>query len=182
MRIRLVIFLLILFISFNIVGCQNTEDQKDMTTDRVDQSDQNTEEILIQGTKNDPREDFITKMGGFEIDTDSDGIAEKIELYTLAERDSNGDMMWDDGQNWLLVVTDEEQYYPLLQQYVQLGEVYFSVWYDDDQKPVINVLVKTSAGVDIANYCYDTDEMAYKEESIYKTGGINFMFSSIPNY
>jgi hypothetical protein len=43
------------------------------------------------------------------FDLDGDGEQEQIEMYVNAEQDEKGEYMWDDGQNWLLVVKDGDQ-------------------------------------------------------------------------
>jgi hypothetical protein len=40
----------------------------------------------------------MTKLDEFNYDLDSDNSEEKIELYTAAGRNENGEMLWDDGQ------------------------------------------------------------------------------------
>jgi hypothetical protein len=140
---------------------------------------------IIQATQKDPKKDkaeMITKLSDFALDLDDDGLEEKIELYTTAGKSEDGSMIWDDGQNWLLLIEDGDNYYPLFQEYVQLGTVYFNIWYDDKKTPKINVIVSTDAGLNVINYTYDKEQNGYISEKIYDAGNIQFMFSSIPNY
>lgn len=164
--------MLILMISFSLISCQNT-------WDIFDSEDQPTN--IIGVTEVDPRAGMATLLDDFTLDIDKDGSEEKIELYTAAERDKNGEIMWDDGQNWLLVVVDGNEYYPLLNQYVQLGVVYFTVWEDED-KLQITVIINTGANQNIANYTYNKEKNVFTEELIFDTGGVNAMYSSIPWY
>lgn len=53
-----------------------------------------------------------------------------LELFVRAERDANGEIMWDDGQPWSLIVREGEDVFRLLDAlYVQLGQVdYWASW------------------------------------------------------
>ena len=184
MRLRFFSFFLIVILSISIVGCKEIENQSELQTNDsvVQEDDKNIGTSTIQGTQLDPREGMRTRLSHFTLDLDGDGVDENIELYTAAERHEDGSIIWDDGQNWLLHIVDENTYYPLFQQYVQIGEVYYSVWFEDDEMPIISVLVKTGAGMKLVNYTYVNAEKGYKSEPIYDTGGINLMFSSFPAY
>lgn len=168
MKTHWIILLLITIISFSSFGCQN-------------KGNPSTE--VIHAIQTDPREEnMATKLNEYSLDFDGDGALEKIELHTAAGRAEDGNMLWDDGQNWLLLVEDGKEYYPLLHQYVQLGVVYFTIWYDDKGTPKITVILETGANLSFFNYYYDREQQGYKVENIYDSGGINYIFSSIPNY
>lgn len=143
-------------------------------------------EIIKSVTPADPRigsgREITTVLNSFEVDLDGDGVNEKIELYTSAERDDDGEMMWDDGQLFLLMVSKGDAIYPLLNEYVQLGQVHFNVWYDVENRPVINTMILTGAGFSMYNYTYDKEEGGFVMNEVYNSDGINLMFSSIPSY
>ncbi|MGE5678904.1 MAG: hypothetical protein ACM3ZR_12690 [Pseudomonadota bacterium] len=125
----------------------------------------------------------MTLLTEFSADLDMDNSEEKIELYTAAGRDENGEMVWDDGQNWILAVRDGEKAYPLLSQYVQLGSVYFTVSNKGaDQIPNITVIVPTGASFSITGYSYDKEGDCYKGELLYRSADDNWLYSSIPGY
>jgi len=125
----------------------------------------------------------MTKLREFSTDLDLDNIEEKIELYTAAERHENGEMLWDDGQNWVLVVRDGEKSYPLLSQYVQLGVVHFTVSdRGKDKLPNITVIVPTGASFSIMDYIYNEEKNGFGEELIYESKDTNWIYSSIPGY
>jgi hypothetical protein len=180
-------------LSFNLLGCQDEKDTSMLEqplmssapplSKPVDKEYSNVN--IIQATQKDPKKDkveMVTKLSDFTLDLDEDGLEEKIQLYTTAGRAEDGSMAWDDGQNWLLLIEDGDNYYPLFQKYVQLGTVYFNIWYDEKKTPKINVIVSTGAGLNVINYTYDKKENGYLSEKIYDAGNIEFMFSSIPNY
>ncbi|NLK72943.1 MAG: hypothetical protein GX285_08000 [Clostridiales bacterium] len=125
----------------------------------------------------------MTKLDEFTYDLDLDGSEEKIELYIAAERDENGELMLDDGQNWLLTVLDGENAFPLLSEYVQLGSVYFTVSNSsEDEVSNINVIVSTGAGYTQKSYSFNSDKDGYVGGIVYSSEDHNFLFKSIPSY
>ena len=55
----------------------------------------------------------LTLLERMYIDLDNDTKDESIELYTSARRGKDGLMEWDDGQLWLLLVTDGGKGFPI---------------------------------------------------------------------
>lgn len=207
MKFRYFILLVIVIFSFNLFGCQNyeenskesmstltsnpiskltsKEDEEEAQEESPIENDEIKDVIIIQGTQTDPRDERIkmgTKLGEYSIDLDGDKVEEKIELHTTASRHDDGDMLWDDGQNWLLLVEDQDKYYPLFEEYVQLGGIYFNVWYDSKETPIITVIISAGSHIKLVNYSYNEELQGYKSENIYDESGINFMYSSIPYY
>ena len=84
---------------------------------------------LVEAVQVDPREELRwLSLSEYEGDLDGDGSPEYLELLVRADRSpDDGEIIWDDGQPWLLLVTDGLDYYPMFDQYVQLGVVYFDV-------------------------------------------------------
>lgn len=75
----------------------------------------------------------LTLLDEYAFDFDRDKVDEKISLYTAAQRDDDGEIMWDDGQRWLFVVQDTEKDYILFDGWVQLGGITsFTYTVDDD--------------------------------------------------
>jgi hypothetical protein len=114
---------------------------------------------------------------------DADSQEEAISLYTAAQRDSRGEIMWDDGQKWLLLVKDENNYYSLFQEYVQLGSVYFTVaGIENRPTPQITMLVSTGSNLSLTNYAYTQANGGYEKVTAYNSGSINSLFTSFPYY
>ncbi len=130
-----------------------------------------------------------TEISRYTGDVDADGIDENVILTTSAERDENGEVLWNDGQNWLLYVDDREGSYVLLNNFVQLGNVYFEVfdyYTDNGTKPCINVITSTSAGFSLKNFSFSKDKGGFEETVLYDANnaakaGINRRFTSIPD-
>ncbi len=139
---------------------------------------------IIKAITADPRTaNYQTKLEQFSFNMDSDAAEESIELYTTASRGLDGDVLWDDGQKWLLVIADKNRYYSLFDEYVQLGSVYFNVaTIGEDQTPCIEVLVQHGCGRKIIDYVYDKKTDSYIENIIYETDDRNESYTSIPAY
>jgi hypothetical protein len=126
---------------------------------------------------------IMTKLDEFSYDLDLDNSEEKIDLYTAARRNEKGEMSWDDGQNWLLVVWDGDKAYPLLSEYVQLGSVYFTVSNNGvGEVSNINVIVHTGAGFSLKTYAFNKDRGGFIGESVYNSKDTNFIHTSMPGY
>ncbi|MFY9174518.1 MAG: hypothetical protein WAO24_04135 [Peptococcia bacterium] len=141
------------------------------------------ENNYVLATSKNPKEGGSwTELAHSSLDLDLDGQEDVIALYTAAERDNNGELMWDDGQNWLLLIKSGENYYPLLNEYVQLGSVYFSAFTDLEEQPKVFVLINTGAGIIAKEYAYEAEKQGFREKLVYQAEGINLLGSSFPAY
>ncbi len=122
-----------------------------------------------------------TSLALYTDDLDGDGGSETVELLTAAQRDRKGEIMWDDGQNWLLLVEDGDKVYPLFAGYVQLGSLYFTVNQTEDGGHEIIALHTAGAGFNLSRYTW-AGETGYAKSAIYDAGAINQMFTSFPGY
>ena len=176
MRTQLWVLDMLLAMSLVLSGCQ--VGRSDTTTDP------DTEQMIIQGCEIDPRSDASwTKIEEFEFDLTNDGQTDFIGLYTMAAQDAKGNFMWDDGQQWLLMVQAGDKFYPLLAEYVQLGNVYFTVSQEmEDLKSKITVLVPTGANLKLESFTYDVEQQGFVQEMLYDSPEDNFLYNSIPAY
>lgn len=115
------------------------------------------------------------------LDIDGDGEEEEIELYVNAGKMDNGQFAWDDGQNWLLVVKDGEETYPLFDDYVQLGSIDFGTT-TFDGKPGIVMLKTQHADKIVQQFTYDKNEKGYRKETVYKKENVNDHFNQNASY
>jgi hypothetical protein len=109
---------------------------------------------------------------------DDDGNEESIELYTSAQKDSKGEIMWDDGQKWLLLVRDEDKDYVLFDDFIQLGDLEFWLYTENEGKYHISTLIPASAGLSFTDYTYDEEKNVFVKKDVYKASGINLIYSS----
>lgn len=131
----------------------------------------------------------LTEVSVYTGDVDSDGEDERIVLATGAERDKNGEFLWNDGQNWALYIEDTTGIYVLLDKYIQAGAAYFEVadyYMSDGTVPKVSVTVTSGAGFSLTAYTFSEEKSGFVEERIYDTGsvteaGINRRYSSYPD-
>lgn len=123
---------------------------------------------MILSTPTDPRVNMGQRLRGFSYDLDGDGAVEEIQLY---KRD----------ENWLLVVADGSEYYPLFQGRIQTGNLYFGVW-KQDKTPFVCCAVISAGNAMLQNYVYDSDGKGYRILEGFDSGGINLLYNSIPGY
>ena len=186
-NLKKTLLLLVLILSFILVGCHQQESSIPVQSEKVEKSVEN-EKIEVENQKvikivqEDPSVDISTKLSEFSIDIDEDGVAEKIVLYTSAERDTEGVMMWDDGQQWLLVVEKDTEYYTLFKGYIQLGQGYCEVYYDVSNTLNIDFIISTSMGIKITTFIYDKEQSVFIEKASYNSVEQNKIFSTIPSY
>lgn len=178
MRKFYLVMLIIFMGGLIVTGCQNNEPGPS----GVEQPKDQPELIKAVAYESLPT-DTLTLLDQFSCDLDLNGVPEEVALYTAAGRHENGEMMWDDGQDWLLVVRDGDRAYPLLSEYVQIGAVYFTVSRGGlDGLPRITAIVSTGAGLGLRTYIWDGDQDAFIEETGYSSPDDNFLFNSIPSY
>lgn len=138
--------------------------------------DENGKSHIVQVDKVDVS--HLTLLDEYIFDFNGDKTDEKISMYTAAERNSNGEIMWDDGQEWLLVVQGTDKDYVLFDDYVQLGSINFFVYTIDDKFYVDTMQVGT-ASLAHKTYAYDKDSNSFKITVQYTTSGnVNMLHSS----
>lgn len=176
-QVSYIVLFTFLFIIFN--GCKNSE-QNSIPS----QSENKVENRLIEAISSKSIDiKGMTKLDEFSYDLDLDNSEEKIELYTVAGRNEKGEMMWDDGQSWLLIVWDGEKAYQLLSEYVQLGSVYFTVSNNSVvEVSNINVIVQTGSSFSLKTYAFNKDRGGFAGGAVYNSKDDFFVHTSIPSY
>lgn len=140
-------------------------------------TDNKVEEIVINPSEKVNIQD-LTLLDEYDFDFDNDGNEEKIAIYTAAQKDSNGVIAWDDGQDWLFAVHDTDKDYVLLDEYVQLGNIDFFVYTIDDDFHIATVDGRT-ASLKLTIYRYDKENESFMMSTPYKTSGdVNLIKSS----
>ena len=122
----------------------------------------------------------LTLLDNTTVDISGDGKEETIELYTTAQRDSKGEIMWDDGQKWFLIVKDKDKEYVLFDEYVQLGTLEFWV-YDSRGESHIVTLQTGSAVLKLSDYVYDSGKDCYMKKDIFNPEYLNVIYDSTIN-
>jgi len=112
---------------------------------------------------------ILFKSSGFALEKDGEST---VELFVKAEQ-YKGEIAWDDGQSWYLIVRDGDSAFKLLDNvYVQLGQVdYWAYWSYDEDAPHLLVMVRQGAGIEEFNFTYDRDKDVFYRETVFKTEG-----------
>ncbi|MBO5059990.1 MAG: hypothetical protein J6C82_03660 [Clostridia bacterium] len=127
-----------------------------------------------------------TILGDFSTSITKKGVKDRIVLGTSAQS-KNGEMMWDDSQYWTLAVITEHGAYNLFSERMQ-GYVYTEVseaFIQGVATPVITAYIFSGTDRDIRNYIFEDGVFVEYQEYTTKqfsTGGINNLYSSIPEY
>lgn len=135
------------------------------------------ESKMITATKENPIGDDWTILGevGLVIE---DEFAD-IYLATEARRGDDGYMLWDDSQDWALVVVGEENNYVLFDSNIY-GKAYIDVE-TIDNLPRITLVTTSSFGPSVTRYTY-SEGAFYQEELIIPDANGNNIYSSFPDY
>lgn len=145
-------------------------------------SDQEEKAELIKKSDKSVIEDSWSVLS--EYDFELDGKEAKVTLASEAQRDSDGIIMWDDSQRWVLEVLTGEDIYTLFDGRVSLGNVYFDVIerYSDsgDALPAVIMYSISGANTEISEFTYG--EKGFVKKGVYEENGINRMYSSMPEY
>lgn len=122
--------------------------------------------------------DGLTTLDEYIIDFNEDGHDEKISMYVAAERGPDGEIMWDDGQRWVLVIHGENKDYVLYDDYVQLGTINFSVLTNDDDFYITTTSIRT-ASFTVNQYKYNMENDSFEKALPFAIdGNVNMLYSS----
>ena len=151
----------------------------EIITKGVDMGNDNSDDNGIAFATDKLPTDNLTLLDSYIVDIDQDGSDETIALYTSAEKDSKGEIMWDDGQNWLLIVQGKDKDYILFNDYLQLGNIKFHVYTSDDILH-INTVETTTAGIKVSDYKFDNGTNRFLIEVPFRTSdNVNLLHSSM---
>lgn len=143
-------------------------------------SDEESEDIVIKATDKVNVRD-LTLLDSAKIDFDEDGTEETIELYTVAER-YNGEIAWDDGQNWMLVVRDTDKDYVIFDDYIQLGGISFYAYFEDEEF-VIATTQSGTASLRLIEYRFNKESNSFVGSISFSTkGNVNMLHQAPLKY
>lgn len=97
---------------------------------------------------------------------DAEGKEGVVQLYVNADQTEDGDFAFDDGQDWMLVVNDGENTYPLFDDYVQLGTIDF-IDTNFDGYPGLLIMTKAGGTTKLQKAIYQQEEKKFELETIY---------------
>ncbi|WMM25068.1 hypothetical protein RBU61_19400 [Tissierella sp. MB52-C2] len=126
--------------------------------------------------------DDLTLLDSSKIDYNNDGSEETISLYTVAGKGPDGQIAWDDGQNWTLVIQGSDKDYVLFDDYIQLGSLHFYAYFEDEDF-VVTTVQSGTANLKLTEYRFDKE----KDEFIgtvrfVTTGNVNMIHQAPLKY
>ena len=103
----------------------------------------------------------------------------KLSLYVNAQKDADGYFMFDDGQDWLLIMETASGDYPLFpRQFVQLGKVSCTSLIDTSDVYHVLVTIKQSAAYAVYDCVYNSEKQAFERVILFDFSGINLIGGS----
>lgn len=112
----------------------------------------------------------------------ADDKSAALSIYVKAEVSDSGEFLFDDGQDWLVLMETSSGDYPLFpRQYVQLGGVSCAVFNDyagDETVSHVVVTVRQTAGYQIYDCVFDSEKAAFAAVPVYDAQAVNFIAAS----
>jgi len=175
MKNRIIPYALLLFITIPLlVSCQQNSKPPTSDEEPIVEWITSVDSIDLDGMN------LISQTDNLYFVADSNA---KISLYVRAEKNDDGEFVFDDGQDWLLVVETSFGYFPLFPRaYLQLGRIDYTVFnaYSGNAYDIFHVLVTKTQGAGIEMYeaIFNSDEQAFQVTPVYQYKNINYMGSS----
>ena len=196
MKKRLFILTLILSL-FLVNGCSffeqeepnvENEPQSSMPADtQVTEEPEDERKTEIDITSSPVNVEGYEALSKCMYDVINNGNEDTITLYTSAQRDMTGEMLWDDTQEWVLQVETDNGVYDLYDERIH-GRAYLNVsdYYNDaTEQKVISLYIAGKSFNEIREYYFEEgkfiEEIAYTTDDNAKEG-IGTLYSSIPDY
>lgn len=139
------------------------------------EQEEKLEYVHLSGDKLDTSD--LTLLDSKKVDLDRDGEDESIEMYTTAQRYDNGEIAWDDGQKWFLIIKDEDGEFVLFDDYIQLGALEFWVFTSKDDYHIAT-LQTGSATFKLSDFKYDNKEKGFVKKDIFNPDYLNVIYNS----
>lgn len=159
-----------------LTGCNNKPQKQAPVTE----PDAKTQETEIPETPKTPEKiaheiSSTVDTSGFGVvdeidyDFDSDGTDDKLQLLATSFEKVDGELLLDDGTNWMITVTTANGTYKLFEEFVQLGvpQVDVANFYNDNIEKAIILTLDTRTGKSVTHYTF-SDGVFY-EELVYST-------------
>lgn len=138
--------------------------------------DPNDKTVISQSEKFDT--EHLTLLDSYIIDIDEDGEEENITMYTRAEKDKNGNIMWDDGQDWMVLVEGKDKDYILFNDYVQLGTIQLFIYTIDNDFYIATIQTGT-ANLKMTEYKFNRESKEFEATVNFNTSGnVNMLHST----
>ena len=120
----------------------------------------------------------LNRFSKYELDIDKDGQEESIEVYCQGTVGANGDYLFDDGQEWALILRKGKEMYPLFEKsYIQLGKLEYTAYIDYDDYERIHIIVAYKTGANIIYYdcTFDEESGNIFRQQVYEASNISIL-------
>lgn len=98
----------------------------------------------------------------------------KVQLFTDAKVDEDGQIMWDDGNVFTALLKVDQEYYKLMDaQRLQIGQPQLDVFTLSDDYPVVIMTTATTASYETDKFYFDKDKLVKEHTACYE--GINYI-------
>lgn len=176
-----ILIMVILALTLVTFGCTNSvespEPNESIEEPIEEPIEEHIERIIIQPTDKIDI-DNLTILDEFEFDFDQDGQMENIRMLTAAGRGPDGEIAWDDGQDWTLIVQDSDKDYVLVDEYVQLGRIDFNIFTIDEEFYIACYSART-ASLSLNLFKYDRENDSFIMTNEYNaSGNVNMIKTS----
>lgn len=166
---------------YNIISIQTNEVVAEIM--EAGQEEENTEIITeeINSIENFDTSD-LTMLDSYSVDIFGDEVEETISMYTDAKKDPEGNIMWDDGQRWILAVEASDKSFILIDDYFQLASIEYFVYTIDDEF-YISTVSSGTANLTMTNYRYNGENDSFKKVIESDTSGnVNMIHKSLSGF
>ena len=143
-----------------------------------EKQEENDNTLIITESKETVDVTLWTLIESSMYDVTGDVVIDQINLYTSAVKDEAGNIMWDDGQYFLVSLNDGERTFILFNERVQIGRVYYSIFNSDENG--LFVTVSTFAGISFIEFTYSQEEKYFISKTVFETGDINIIHNTLP--
>jgi hypothetical protein len=121
-----------------------------------------------------------TVIDSVRFDVDGDGADEGIQLLATVERNERGELLWEDGHHWAVIVADDSVRYPLFERFLPRVRAELLVLRQDaDDAPVIVVRTTPTSctpeeqtfALSVAKFTFDRVRGGFVEEAEVEASG-----------
>ena len=120
----------------------------------------------------------LNRFSKYEVDMDKDGTDETIEVYCQGNIAPDGSYLFDDGQEWALILRKGDNIYPLFEKsYIQLGKLEYTAYIDYDDYERVHIIVAYKTGTNIIYYdcTFDEESGHILRKQLYEANNINIL-------
>jgi hypothetical protein len=121
-----------------------------------------------------------TPLDSRSFDLDRDGNLEHITLLATVERNERGELLWEEGHHWAVVLEDDGSRYTLFEQMVPHGRVELYTILEEPDRPVLLIETRSgmgcggsegSIGLSVDRFSFDTAQNGYVRDARIESSG-----------